>query len=894
MKTRAPLAFAIALINASLALPAVAADTTPKSEKPTDDRQLEEVVVTATKRETNLMQTPIAVTVIDDKTLERQGITNAKDITRLVPNMDLAIDSSRNAPVISMRGVRSTNNTELGDPAVGLHLDGVYSPRPQGAMALMFDTERVEALRGPQGTLFGRNSTVGSINIINKRPELDSFDANVGVELGRWNERQIHGMVNIPVSDTFALRASFQKETRDSYLDGIYDPNQWNTRMLPDYAKNTGAYTGAVADKNKVQRENWWSNVNTVKADPADFYNNVDQYAFRIAGLWKPSDEFSWLLTYEKFQNSGAGTTDTVDCKKARKQVFMQDGKPAPLQGCENIYGPGADEYTVAVNVPGMLDQTIDSLRSNIRWDFSDDMSLVYNAGAAKQTQNQLSDLDRGTSWWDMTMFFDGATYKSQSHELQLESTGDSKLQWITGLFLFKEDNNMQGGMTHSSQFSDYWNQKNRTLESVAGFAQGTYELTDDLSLTVGYRHTQDTKEDVGGHGEQCADWAPNQADPTANGGKCFPAWDRDAFNKLPADYFKNEAIYTITGNNDNKGTWDYDNYRLGLDYQIDSDTMVFGYVANGTKSGGIGDVILQNKQDPLTTETILGPDGKPVLEKRWATKYDPEEVVTWEAGIKSDLFDHTLRLTASVFFSDYTDMQVSSSKPLFSTYVKEMDPQTQQPTGKIISNAVYSTVTDNIGKALIKGLELEFDWAVTANDRINGFATYLDTEIVSDFQQQWAFAATDLFQVDNATATNPNNKDLSVNLKGSELPSSPRFTLNLNYTHTFKFDSGATLAPWLGFNWRAESYYSFFNVDKHTSMFKTTTPEAYSDVRPASHNLNLGLKYSAPGDKWNIETFVNNATNEVDFYWAGGGDGTLKGPVSMPRFYGVRTNFHF
>jgi iron complex outermembrane receptor protein len=159
---RSPLTLAIALVNASLATNAMAQNT-PKS-KPV----LEEIVVTATKRETNLMDTPIAITVMTEEALVQQGIANVKDIDKLVPNMDITIDSSQSAPVISMRGVRSTNITELGDPAVGLHLDGIYSPRPQGAMALMFDVERVEAQRGPQGTLFGRNSTVGNINIITK------------------------------------------------------------------------------------------------------------------------------------------------------------------------------------------------------------------------------------------------------------------------------------------------------------------------------------------------------------------------------------------------------------------------------------------------------------------------------------------------------------------------------------------------------------------------------------------------------------------------------------------------------------------------------------------------------------------------------------------------------
>src|SRR5690606_25127994 len=203
---RSPLALTIALANIGLAMPALAQETTP----PTENRvALEEIVVTATKRTTNLMDTPIAITVMNEAVLEQQGLANIKDIDKLVPNMDITFDSSQAAPVIAMRGVRSTNITELGDPAVGLHLDGIYSPRPQGAMALMFDVDRVEAQRGPQGTLFGRNSTVGNVNIITRRPVADEFDASLGVELGRWNHRQVRGMINIPVSDTFALRGSF-------------------------------------------------------------------------------------------------------------------------------------------------------------------------------------------------------------------------------------------------------------------------------------------------------------------------------------------------------------------------------------------------------------------------------------------------------------------------------------------------------------------------------------------------------------------------------------------------------------------------------------------------------------------------------------------------------------
>lgn len=905
-KLRTPLALSVALANACWALPALAQnDTTEETDRPVRTTQLEEVTVTATKRETGLMETPISITAFGQESLDRQGITNVKDMAKLVPNMEISMDSSQTAPVISMRGVRSTNITELGDPSVGLHLDGIYSPRPQGAMALMFDVERVEAMRGPQGTLFGRNSTVGSVNIISRRPDFEAFDASIGVEAGRWNHQQTRGMINIPVSDTFALRAAFMQETRDSYLDGYYDPNQWDTRYLPQEVVDAPAYSGADSDRTLTQRDRWGGGTvqELVKADPEDFYNNSDQYAFRIAGLWEPGDRLSWMLSYEQFRDNSAGSTDTLNCDLADKRV-LKDGdgnyldaiggnvtdEPVPgLLGCESVYGPGADEFTVNVSVPGMVDLSIDTVRSNLDWDLSDSLKLVYNAGWAEQVRSQRSDQDRGITGWDMSIFFDDATFESQSHELQLQSTGDGPLQWITGLFYFQEDNAMAGGWINSANNADFWDQPNRTLKSEAVFAQATYDLTDRLALTAGLRYTKDTKQDRGGRNLACnADTINPQT-----GEACFPAWDRDAFNQLPPGYFLNSAMYEPATNNEIKGSWDFTNYRLGLDYQASDDLMVFGYVANGFKSGGIGDVVVQYEQDPITTEYPVDDNGDRIVKKRFENTYEPEIVTTYELGAKGTFLDGSLNLTGTLFYSDYEDMQAASAKVLFPVYVQERD-NAGELTGEVTTEGASVFQTENIGSAAIKGLEVEFDWAPYPNGRVNGYFTWLDTEITSDFMYQWAHATTDLFEIDSGAATDPSNETLTTNFKGNELAVSPPFAVSLNYSHTFEFNDGSILEPAINVYWRDQSYYTFQNVDKHLDKFATETPDAFTDERPEHHNVNLTLKYGAPGDQWNVEAFVNNATDQTEFYWAGGGDGVIKGPVSMPRFYGVRGNYNF
>ncbi len=250
------------------------------------------------------METPVAITAYTEAELKRNGVNSVKDIANLVPGLDISTATDQAAPVISMRGVRSTNITELGDPAVGVHLDGIYSPRMQGALALMYDIDRVEALRGPQGTLFGRNSTVGSINVISAKPEFTGLYGNVSIEAGNFNSKNIDAVLNIPINDEFAVRFSGKGLKRDSYLEGYYDPNQYDSRRLSDDILNApviseDSYQGV--GQTITQRENWWIDgagtdpeAQKVRAltpaDKSNFYNNADEYSFRISTLWEPLD----------------------------------------------------------------------------------------------------------------------------------------------------------------------------------------------------------------------------------------------------------------------------------------------------------------------------------------------------------------------------------------------------------------------------------------------------------------------------------------------------------------------------------------------------------------------------------------------------------------------------
>ncbi|MES2038479.1 MAG: TonB-dependent receptor plug domain-containing protein, partial [Pseudomonadota bacterium] len=177
-------------------------DSKSKAKKSDADKnEVQEITVTATRRATSLLKTPLAVTAFSQEKLTKQGITNLAGISGELPNVQMDGQANDSAVKITIRGITATNFTEIGDPSAGLHIDGLYSPRPQGAQALMFDLDQVEVLRGPQGTLFGRNSTAGSINIIPAKPEFGSTYGSASLETGSLNLRNINVIQNIAVNE---------------------------------------------------------------------------------------------------------------------------------------------------------------------------------------------------------------------------------------------------------------------------------------------------------------------------------------------------------------------------------------------------------------------------------------------------------------------------------------------------------------------------------------------------------------------------------------------------------------------------------------------------------------------------------------------------------------------
>ena len=860
-----------------------------KKDETKDPMVLETMTVTATKVATELMKTPVAISAFDAEMLEQKGVQNVTDLANMVPNMDIATINGQSTPMISMRGVRSTNETELGDPAVGVHLDGVYSPRMQGILGLMFDNERVEVLRGPQGTLFGRNSTVGNINIISSKPDFSGQKGSVNLNGGNFNAREFQGMFNYPVNEKLAFRVAGRILKRDSYLDGYWDPNQYDQRFIADLVADAPVINPADGPA-RTQHSNWWidwadggSPVRAlVPADKSDFYMNADEYAYRVSARYLASEKLSIDLSYQKFLNDSAGGIDLVNVEKLRgRPVRDENGVITGTSDGANLF-PEDNTYQAVVNVPGKLFLDIQYLRTNIDWDINDNLNLVYLAGLETQKRESAQDMEQSLNAWDGAMFFlPGTGSDSWSHEIQLKSYGDKKFNWIAGANMFHEKTSTLGYYDNSINDKALWDQGDRSSDTWSLFAQGTYSFTDQWHVTVGVRHSDETKEDVGGK-----TWTLNND----NGGPGW--WARGALNSLPTDAWESRSAYSEYSSNDNKGSWNHDDWRVGLDYQLDDNTLIYSYLATGFKAGGIGDVF--HETNPRTGEEI-----------NVRTSFNPEEVTTLEIGFKSKLLNGRLNLQGSYFFSDYKSMQYASVggiaftdrwQALLNTDNTPVLDENGNPVMGWVTAPIIAYYTQNVPGAEIQGFEFEYDWKPWAGGRINGYISWLDTEIVDDWITKWNYDAVSYFGIVYEESVDPTNELLQVNLKGNDLAVSPPYKVHLNFEHVIEMGSLGSLVPWFTAHWEDDSYLTIWNVDKHTDdmdfVILDEDIKYTDDKREAFYTLQAGVRFYH--GNWSLEAYGYNLTDEVIQYWGGAAEGVAKGSFSMPRTFGMRFNYKF
>jgi len=732
------LAATLALVLAG-ARPALAADAAA------DTGGLEEIIVTALHESQELLRTPVAVTAITGADLAKEGINSTQELSGMVPG--LSIDKSADM-YITIRGVTSNDATEKGDPSAAFMMDGVYIARPQAQDVSFFDINRIEVLRGPQGTLWGRNTTAGLIHVISNLPEhKDAASLNVGY--GSYNSVQADGMVNVDAGDHAAVRAAFAFDKRNDFYQS----------SVPS------AY-----DANPLR-------------------NN---FSARVTGLFELSDKAKLVLRgdYSSMQGSNSGGGSLLG------QAYDLTDPYNPVR--KSVSSDELLRRPYALGFPMRINNSTWGLGSELNWDLGP-VALTYT-GSYRELR-RLEDQSLQIAAIPVRAYFFG-NYWQNSQEFRVATTGDGPFKAQGGVYYFKERSGIGFFLYNffaipgSTVFG--FPQDPTISESYAAFGQATYSLTPAVRMTAGVRYSHDDKSRDGGT-------ILNFGASTIT-----PPYDVFLLNWAHRQYAKT--------------TW-----RLGLEGDIAVDTLLYGSVATGYKAGGFGDGCEPGSSDPKGVACNQPRDAS-------ALYYNPENLTAYEGGLKGKV-GGKLRYSASVFYYDYTDLQLSG-------------------VGSV--SGAPSLVTTNAGKASVTGVELEGSLKISANQRLDGSATWTDAKY------------TKYLAYKNATNF--------VDYKGRALDRAPKETLSLSYAYTQTTDNGSHVEYRIGGRYSASYVVSAYSV-----------PAQYE--QPSFVKADASVSYSGSGDKWYVRAYGRNLTNEVTLTNV---DSFSNMFVGEPRTYGLGMGLKF
>jgi len=402
---------------------------------------LVEVVVTARHTRENVQKTPIAMSVYNSDKVKLNNITDLTALSSVAPDVDITI--SEGQPIVAVRGISSRDTTENGDPAVTVSTDGFYVNRPYGLNAMMYDLDRIEVLRGPQGTLNGRNSVGGAMNIVTAKP-VDHFAADTSVQIGNFDDLDVQGMVNLPVTDKVQTRLSFLSQSHDGYR----------------------------------------KNGQTVEGDSADNKSARLQIAFQ------PTDKLTGLVTAQYTNEGGSG-----DVLEYIPFVYTGGG------ALDHSMPSGISSSTFHLGTQPFLSLKDSQLRFNLVYD-AGSFLITALGGYDRMVYSQGVDQSNVNVSPYIYQWRPSQTPVTTNAEIRVSSKPGGPFQWQVGAFAFTEKANLYSGdyMTDPNGSPDYFFGFVFATKSHsrAVYAQASYKVTEKLTLTAGTRYTKDDKSESG------------------------------------------------------------------------------------------------------------------------------------------------------------------------------------------------------------------------------------------------------------------------------------------------------------------------------------------------------------------------------------------------------------
>lgn len=912
---RSASSLAVSGLVLSLCLPAAMAQQVDRAEDKGDDKaraaavnELPQVTVTATRSKTDLMKTPVPVTAISGEDLVRDNIKELRNLSGVIPNLQLGLQPQESGVLMSIRGISSRSFNEISDPTVGVHVDGVYSPRPQAALALMFDLDSVEVLRGAQGTLFGRGSTAGVINILPAKPDFKRDYGWTSAQMGNYNGRQLRTVYNKSLGEKFALRGAFMIDKRDGFITQERDLTDRGYRI----SDGKGGFKFTPNGKPDVDmRRN-----HHVK--PEDAYYNADNWAGRLSARWEISPDLEWQGAFERFQNNGAGEVMLRDCEMAR----------GTLRECGS-----EGQWHAKINVPGKIDQTNDSVRSVLTWKLNANTEVQLRNSFSLMTRKQQHDTDAGLHAVERDVFIynpnsdslvpapgttgnrfmnvtDEATYtldakyRTQVHELQLKQE-TRNWRYVLGLFGLKERNSLLyalddlvegGGYMNGFPVGHFYDMPRREMTSKAIFGQADLKLGEKWTATFGFRKSWDGREDVQGRSsENFRDGrGPWYYNSKVTGFKPRPLKDGMPHDggdlTLEMGPLAGIGAYpnVQAGNNTHSAKYENFSYRLGLQYDLDKNHMVFASLATAYRPGGFTD-----RTDRCDGAACTFPADEAT--RFYYRDFDPEKAKNIELGYKGRLLNRKLDLAVTAFNTDYDGLQNTATQVIgmWSMTGANANRYCERILGPDCVRTAWTTV--NIGKSKIRGVELEYKALPWAGGQISGYLSLLDAKVKhwGEFDDGWLCSDRAMGDyacppiVPNAPGTARDRVGTRyLDLAGKTLPQSPKYSYSVNYTHDFDLGADLTLSPTVGYRWQSKMYFNARNLDDPN----------YGQFQKAYGIVNASMKLAPSNGKWDVEVWGTNLTNELVKTWLEtvSTNRGIRATFAPPRQYGVRATYYY
>ena len=580
-----------ALLGATL-LPAAAVAAPAEGEAAAG---VDEVVITAQRREQKLQDVGISVTALGADALEKLNITTATDIVRAVPSLKMNAYSSSQV-VFNIRGVSQNDYGDQQEPPVAVYQDNSYSSSINLASFPVFDLARVEVLRGPQGTLFGRNATGGAIQFVSKKPTREA-EGYAGITLGRFSQFIAEGAISGPISDSLQGRLAFLRNQDSGYMKSV-------VTGVPDRGAN-------------------------------------DHYAIRGQLAWQPSDQTDVNLTLRYLRADKETQAGLYSHEAACPNDRFQGEFTLPTQSCafwgtgpgqtgtgyrNDAISPsrGGNPWATAETEPSYVDRKIFGAKVEVETSLGgmDFVSITdYQHGTKFYTEGGDSSPDGGV------YFYQGSELDQVSQELRLSGTAGSH-QWVAGVYGMQVKGDYIGKF--ADPFIDYDPNVNMTQDttSYAAFAQNEWQFADGWKLIAGLRYWRDVRE-----GSYLGTAAP------------IPALGQPQVTVI----FNQDRIFPVFPGSsvtpdDAKKTFEGVTARLELDYKVNEDTLVYASYNRGSKSGGF----------TLSTGTPFSPNEQAFLE---GIPFKPEVLNALEVGVKTRLGE-TTTLNVSAFYYNYSDYQ--------------------------------------------------------------------------------------------------------------------------------------------------------------------------------------------------------------------------------------------